>query len=195
MELTGQKWANIKHCSSIFGKTLISLRRLPFGTNVMLNLSINKRRNFCMISFCMLFRLQDNVDNDVIGECEFSVLSWFSDSSISLGLKKCVNPLGIIQTLNRYDWRKWRIIIREFKHATFLSCGNRKWAVFPFNSSCHCHLYIAKYLSSIRDDEAKNLADTTAQAREMFISSYHPRHKNVTCLNSLLSPCTSDIHP
>ena len=40
MELTGQKWANIKHGSSIFGKALISLRRLPFGVNVMLNLSI-----------------------------------------------------------------------------------------------------------------------------------------------------------
>ena len=39
MELTGQKWANIKQGSSIFGKTLISLRRLPFGVNVMLNLS------------------------------------------------------------------------------------------------------------------------------------------------------------
>ena len=40
MELTGQKWGNIKQGSSIFGKTLISLRRLPFGVNVMLNLSI-----------------------------------------------------------------------------------------------------------------------------------------------------------
>ena len=39
MELTGQKLANIKRVSSIFGKTLISLRRLPFGVNVMLNLS------------------------------------------------------------------------------------------------------------------------------------------------------------
>ena len=44
MELTGQKWANIKQGSSIFGKTLISLRRLPFGVNVMLNLSIYSKR-------------------------------------------------------------------------------------------------------------------------------------------------------
>ena len=39
MELTGQKWANIKQGPYIFGKTLISLRPLPFGVNVMLNLS------------------------------------------------------------------------------------------------------------------------------------------------------------
>ena len=39
MELTRQKWANIKQGSSIFGKTPISIRRLPFGVNVMLNLS------------------------------------------------------------------------------------------------------------------------------------------------------------
>ena len=44
MELTGQKWANIKQRSSIFGNTLISLRRLPFGVNVMLNLSNNGRQ-------------------------------------------------------------------------------------------------------------------------------------------------------
>ena len=39
MELTGQKWANNKQGSSFFGKTLISLRRLPFVVNVILNLS------------------------------------------------------------------------------------------------------------------------------------------------------------
>ena len=35
------KYGIIKQGSYIFGKTLISLRRLPFGVNVMLNLSID----------------------------------------------------------------------------------------------------------------------------------------------------------
>ena len=42
---------------------------------------------------------------------------------------------------------------RELKHARFWDVdGNRKWAVFSFNLSSHNHIYIAKYLFSIRDD-------------------------------------------
>ena len=41
----------------------------------------------------------------------------------------------------------------EFKHARFWDVdGDRNWAVFHFNLSVHHHLYIDKYLSSIRDD-------------------------------------------
>ena len=44
-------------------------------------------------------------------------------------------------------------VIRELKHACFLDAeGNRKWAVFPLNLFSHNHIYIAKYLFSIRDD-------------------------------------------
>ena len=43
--------------------------------------------------------------------------------------------------------------IRELEHARFWDAdGNRKWAVFPFNLPSHNHIYIAKYLSSTRDD-------------------------------------------
>ena len=43
--------------------------------------------------------------------------------------------------------------IREFKHARFWDAnGNRKWTVFIFNLSLHNHIYITKYLFSIRDD-------------------------------------------
>ena len=41
---------------------------------------------------------------------------------------------------------------RELKLARFWDAdGNRKWAVFPFNLFSHNHIYIAKYLFSIRD--------------------------------------------
>ena len=43
--------------------------------------------------------------------------------------------------------------IREFKHARFWNADdNRKWAVFSFNLYLHNHIYITKYLFSIRDD-------------------------------------------
>ena len=42
---------------------------------------------------------------------------------------------------------------RELKHARFWDAdGNRKWPVFPFSLSSLNHIYIAKYLFSIRDD-------------------------------------------
>ena len=42
---------------------------------------------------------------------------------------------------------------RELDQARFCDVdGNRKWAVFPFNLFAHNHIYIAKYLFSIRDD-------------------------------------------
>ena len=56
--------------------------------------------------------------------------------------------------------------------------GNRKWAVFPFKLSSHHHIYIAKYLFSIRDDSYKNLGDTTVLAHEMFSSGCRPRLNN-----------------
>ena len=66
------------------------------------------------------------------------------------------------------------------KHACFWDAdGNRKWAVFPFNLSSHNHIYIAKYLFSIRDDSYKNLGDTSVLAREMLSSGYCPRLKNM----------------
>ena len=40
-------------------------------------------------------------------------------------------------------WRNWRGV---------LSDGNRKWAVFLFNLSSHCCIYIVKYFSTRRDD-------------------------------------------
>ena len=56
---------------------------------------------------------------------------------------------------------------REIKRARFWDAdGNRKWIVFPFNLSSHNHIYIAKYLFSIRDDWYKNLGDTTVLACE-----------------------------
>ena len=51
-------------------------------------------------------------------------------------------------------------------------------AVFLFNWSSHNHIYIAKYLFSIRDDEYKNLGDTTVLPREMSSSGCRPRLKN-----------------
>ena len=59
--------------------------------------------------------------------------------------------------------------------------SKRKWAVFHFNLSCHCYLYIAKFLSSVRDDCVKNLGDTTLQACEICISGCRPRLKDVAC--------------
>ena len=56
--------------------------------------------------------------------------------------------------------------------------GNRKSAVSPFNLSLHNHVYIAKYIFSIRDDWYKNLGDTTVLAREIFSSGCRPRLKN-----------------
>ena len=42
---------------------------------------------------------------------------------------------------------------RELKHARFLDTdGNRKLAVFPFSVSSHNHIYIAKYIFSIKND-------------------------------------------
>ena len=43
--------------------------------------------------------------------------------------------------------------IRELKHARVWDAdGNLKWAVFLFNLSSHNHIFIAKYIFSIRDD-------------------------------------------
>ena len=43
--------------------------------------------------------------------------------------------------------------IRELKHARFRDAdGNRNRAVFSFNLSSHNHIYLAKYLFSIRND-------------------------------------------
>ena len=42
---------------------------------------------------------------------------------------------------------------RELEHARFWDAdGKRKWAVLPYNSSLHHHIYNAKYLFSIMDD-------------------------------------------
>ena len=68
---------------------------------------------------------------------------------------------------------------RELKHARFWDAdGNRKWAVFPFNLSSRNHIYIATYLFTIRDDNYKNVGDTTVLAPEMFSSCCRPRLKN-----------------
>ena len=45
------------------------------------------------------------------------------------------------------------IINKELKKARFWETDdNRKWAVFSFNLYSHNHIYITKYLFSIRDD-------------------------------------------
>ena len=54
----------------------------------------------------------------------------------------CVDAYSVIATLTR-----------ELKHARFWDAdGNRKWAVFSFNLFSRNHIYIAKYLFSIRDN-------------------------------------------
>ena len=61
--------------------------------------------------------------------------------------------------------------VQQLKHARFWEAdGNRKWAVFPLNLSSHNHIYITKYLLSIRDDKYKNLGDATVLARDIFSS-------------------------
>ena len=49
-------------------------------------------------------------------------------------------------------WKRLRAAtIRELKHARFWDAdGNWKWAVFPFNVSSLNHIYIAKYIFSIK---------------------------------------------
>ena len=48
-------------------------------------------------------------------------------------------------------YRSTEIFYRELKHARVWGAdGNRKWAVFLFNLSSHNHIYISKYLFSIR---------------------------------------------
>ena len=70
--------------------------------------------------------------------------------------------------------------VAVLKHARFWDAdGNRKWAVFPFNLPSHNHIHIAKYRFSIREDEYKNLGDTTVLARETFSSRCRTRLKNV----------------
>ena len=80
------------------------------------------------------------------------------------------------------DQHSQRVLLlskRELKHARFWDVdGNRKWAVFPFHLSSHNHIYIAKYLFSIWDDQYKNLGCTTALTRKMFSSGCRPRLKN-----------------
>lgn len=57
-----------------------------------------------------------------------------------------VGLLGTEKTKSQYNKR-------EFKHARFWGAGGkRKWVVLPFNPSSHNHIYITKYLLSIRDD-------------------------------------------
>ena len=67
--------------------------------------------------------------------------------------------------------------------------GNRKCAVFVFNSSLHYHIYILKYLFTSRDDYFENLRETTVLACEMFTSGCRPWLKNVAYLSSLFSAC------
>ena len=61
-------------------------------------------------------------------------------------------------SLCKAQWRhvieiKSGTAIRELKQARVWDAeGNRKWAVFLFNLSSHNHIYISKYLFSIRDD-------------------------------------------
>ena len=67
----------------------------------------------------------------------------------------------------------------ELKHARFTDAdGNRKWAVFSFKLSSYNHIYLAKYLFSIRDDKYKTLGDTTGLPRKLFSSGCRPRLKN-----------------
>ena len=69
--------------------------------------------------------------------------------------------------------------IRELKHARFWDAdGNQKWAVSPFNLSSDNHIYIAKYLFSIRDDSLKRLGDTTVLVQEMSSSGCRPPIRN-----------------
>ena len=46
-----------------------------------------------------------------------------------------------------------------------LSDGNMKWAVFLFNLSSHCYIYIDKFA---------NLGETNVLAREIFTSCFRP---------------------
>ena len=60
---------------------------------------------------------------------------------------------------------------RELKQVRFWHAdGNRKWADFSFNLSSHNHIYIAKYLFTIRDPNFKNLEETAILACEIFTS-------------------------
>ena len=68
--------------------------------------------------------------------------------------------------------------------------GNRKWSVFPFNLISYYHLYIFEYLFPRKDDQFRNVGETTVLAGEMFTSGFRPRLKNVAC--SLIGSLSKD---
>ena len=91
------------------------------------------------------------------------------------------------------EWRNRELKLQRF----WATDGNRKCAVFVFNSSSHYHIYIFKYLFTSRDDYFENLRETTVLACEMFTSGCRPWLKNVACLSSLLltsTPVMLNIH-
>jgi len=59
--------------------------------------------------------------------------------------------------------------------------GNWKYAVFLFNLSFHCHIYIVESPFTCRDDK-KNLGETTDLKCKMFTSNCRPWLKNVAYL-------------
>ena len=87
--------------------------------------------------------------------------------------------LSIFNEACNLEWCLVNFTSRELKHARFWDAdGKRKWAVFPYNSSSHNYIYNAKYLSSIMDDQYKNMGDTTVLAHGMFSSGCRPRLKD-----------------
>ena len=68
----------------------------------------------------------------------------------------------------------WSLSTSVFERRT--ACGSELFSLF--NLFSRNHIYIAKYLFSIRDHKYKNLGDTTVLAREIFSSGCRPRLKN-----------------
>ena len=66
---------------------------------------------------------------------------------LDLELTKFPNDLSRHELVRLWFWIA-SLSMRSFWAAD----GNWKWNVFFFNSFCHYHLYIGKYISSIKDD-------------------------------------------
>ena len=99
---------------------------------------------------------------------------------------KYLSNRGVKKLVHRLAKRACAFVLKQQGVSTRDVFESRTATRRELHLSCHYHLFIAKYLSSIRDDWVKNLGDTTVRACEMFISGYRPQLKNVAYLNSLV---------
>ena len=62
----------------------------------------------------------------------------------------------VLSVSHRTPWKNKNAVSfvnRELKHARFYDAdGNRKWAIFSFNSPSHNHIHITKYVFSVREE-------------------------------------------